>query len=125
KAGRVERPYCTICGQPQAGRLGFEYQENFCCAACRESPRLPQGRIYGALFYEGAIAQAIKLLKFHGKTRLAPHLAEAMMAFAFREMDRGAYHILAPVPLHRVRQRERGFNQAELLANAIAPAFPG
>ncbi len=87
-------------------------------------PAPPYRRIYAAAHFTGAIAEAIKLVKFHDKRRLIAPLAAAMTEFAQREMDCAAYHALVPVPLHTVRLRERGFNQAHLLAEALLPVFP-
>ncbi|MEX2015127.1 MAG: ComF family protein [Candidatus Hydrogenedentales bacterium] len=121
---RIHRPFCTVCGRPHAGETGFGTQANFPCARCRDRGPQPFRRIYGAAVYEGAIADAVKLLKFHDKPRLARPLAEEMGEMAARELDCAAYNWIVPVPLHRVRGRERGFNQAELLANALLPLFP-
>ena len=121
---RLEPPFCTVCGRPQAARLGFGAVENFPCPACRAAPAPPYRRVFGAVAYEGAIAEAIKLLKFHDRGRIAHLLAEIMAAFAEREMNCGQYDDLVPVPLHRVRRRARGFNQAQLLAKELLPLFP-
>jgi len=47
-----------------------------------------------------------------------------MIDFAQQEMDLDRYDLLIPVPLHPIRERERGFNQSYLLAAAIQPTFP-
>jgi ComF family protein len=121
---RVAAPYCTECGKPHAGMIGFGMPQNYPCAACREKPNKHIGAIRGAVEYGGAIETAIKLLKFHGKIRLAPPLAGLMRAFAVANLDTASYTHLVPVPLHRVRERERGFNQSALLAREALPAFP-
>jgi ComF family protein len=58
-------------------------------------------------------------LKYHGRRRVAARLAEVLLALpAVRDvLARGA--VLVPVPLHPRRRRERGFNQAELLAREV------
>jgi ComF family protein len=121
----IERPFCSVCGRPHAETLGFGPPTNYPCAACREADiERPYDRIFGAAKYEGPVAEIVKLLKFNDRPRAAALLAERMVALAEREGLDEAYDILAPVPLHTVRLRARGFNQAELLAHAIAPAFP-
>ena len=40
-------------------------------------------------------------------------------------MDPAGYDLLTPVPLHKVRQRARGYNQSERLAREALSAFPG
>lgn len=121
---RVERPFCTMCGRPHAGTVGFGTASNFPCAECRNAKPSAVRRTYGVALYENAVEEAIKLLKFGGRQRLAKPLGALMAAFAAEEMDVEAYDVIVPVPLHAVRQRERGFNQSRLLADEIQHAFP-
>ncbi len=81
-------------------------------------------RIVGAAQYDDVIGEAIRWFKFKGKTRLVEPLAGEMRVFAERELD-DCYAAVIPVPLHRVRLRERGYNQAHLLAHELLPQFPG
>ncbi|HOE66574.1 MAG TPA: ComF family protein [Candidatus Hydrogenedentes bacterium] len=126
RSPRVERPFCTLCGRPHEGAVGFGTLHNFPCADCREvSARArPYGRIYGAAVYAGAVEDAIKLFKFGGRQRLARPLAAMMGEFVAREVETEQYDYLVPVPLHRVRERDRGFNQARLLMHELLPFFP-
>jgi ComF family protein len=80
--------------------------------------------MFGPAVYGEAIGEAIRLFKFQDKRRLVNPLAEVMVEFAENEMDLAFYTRIAPVPLYRVRERERGFNQALLLAKAIRGTFP-
>jgi ComF family protein len=121
---RVERPYCPQCGRPHKGVIGFGWQSNFPCAECRDRASHPIRYAYGAALYEDAVEQAIKLLKFGRRQRLAGSLAEMMAEFARREMNCEEYDYIVPVPLHKVRERERGFNQSRLLVIELLPAFP-
>lgn len=122
----IEAPFCSISGHPHEGAIGFDMPGEFPSAAWRGTTEAQRGfhRMYGASVYEGAVAKAIKLLKFRGKTRVVAPLAGRMRAFAESYMDTAGYGLIVPVPLYRVRLRERGFNQAALLAAAAAPAFP-
>lgn len=121
---RVERPFCNVCGEPQQGRAGFGALQNFPCAKCRKEPPRHCRRIHAAAIYEGAIAEAIRLFKFSERRRLAPVLGEVLRQFIVQEMDVERYSLIVPVPLHGVRQRERGYNQSELLAREIEDLFP-
>jgi ComF family protein len=120
----IRRPYCTHCGRPHPEMRGLGALENYPCADCRKQPPPHIGRIRGAARYEGAVADAVKLLKFHGKVRLAGALAARMGEFAATEVDVETYDALVPVPLHRVRQRARGFNQSSLIARELLESFP-
>ena len=122
---RIECPFCSRCGLPHKERVGFGAVENFPCAQCTSAPPTSYRRIFAATAYEDALAKAVKLLKFYERRRIAGPLAEVMSDFATREMDCDGYDALVPVPLHRVRQRARGFNQAQDLAEKVLPAFPG
>lgn len=124
-AERIERPFCSICGLPHRERLGFDLVvRDYPCADCRSVRTPPYRRVWAACDYAGAIAEAIKLLKFNARPRLAPPLAAELVNYAEHEMDTELYDALVPVPLHRVRQRARGYNQAELIARHTAHAFP-
>lgn len=70
--------------------------------------------------YEGDLKKAVQRLKFYGKRELAGHLADIM----FQSVDKNQYYmktgIITAVPLSPERIRQRGFNQAELLAFELA-----
>ncbi|MCC6488865.1 MAG: ComF family protein [Candidatus Hydrogenedentes bacterium] len=125
RSPRIERPFCPLCGRPHVGAVGMGTRSNFRCGPCSATPwDRPYRRILGAAVYDGAVEEAVKLLKFHDKPRLAGPLAELMGNIAREELDCAAYELLVPVPLHRVRRRERGFNQSQLLASELLPVFP-
>jgi len=126
---RVERPFCPKCGRPHPPAANFSTRHLFLCGPCAagEAP-LPFRRLYAAAIYDRAeacaIAGAIKLLKFGGRRRLVAPLAEELRRVIATEMDPDQYDAVIPTPLHPVRLRTRGFNQSELLAEAVAAAFP-
>jgi ComF family protein len=122
---RVERPFCPVCGRPHPAGVGLGTRSNFRCGPCssgKQDP--PYRRILGAAIYEDAIEEAIKLFKFNDKPRLAGPIGELMAEVATRELDCDAYAHVIPVPLYKVRLRERGFNQSQLLAKEVLPSFP-
>jgi ComF family protein len=63
---------------------------------------------------------AIHELKYRGRRRLAGRLAEALLEEPAVRALASTSDLLAPVPLHPRRLRERGFNQAALIAGEIA-----
>lgn len=67
--------------------------------------------------YSGAARACLHALKYDGELRLVEPLAEAM-AERWRRVGVGG-ELFVPVPVHAARRRERGFDQAELLARAI------
>lgn len=120
----IDAPFCTICGQPHPVAAGFIARDNFPCADCRERPAPAYRRVYGAAVYTQAVEQAIKLFKFHDRPGVARYLGARMVDFATRYMAVDRYGGIVPVPLYRVRERERGYNQSRLLAYEVAPVFP-
>lgn len=110
----LTEPCCARCGVPfaaatQAGAA--------LCPTCIESPPL-FGRARGALRYDAQGRQLILPLKHADRPELAaalaPHMARAG-ASLLHQAD-----LLVPVPLHRRRLFRRRYNQAALLAHAIA-----
>jgi ComF family protein len=75
-------------------------------------------RVWPALVYEERAALAIHALKYGGRPDIAPSLAAELARVA---PSAGADLVL-PMPLHRARARERGYNQAALLAQALSRA---
>ena len=71
--------------------------------------------------FDGPLRQAVHALKYRGTTAVAPPLAKAMFEH-FRAVSIGIAGV-APVPLHPQRLRQRGFNQAALLAQPLARAL--
>lgn len=104
---RAEAPRCPVCWTPGPGGP---------CARCLEAP--PAFEALRARFrFEGDVRRALLEAKFRGKTALLPPLATAAA-----EAVPPAWRIdaVVPIPLHRGRQRQRGYNQAALIAKAVA-----
>jgi ComF family protein len=68
--------------------------------------------------YTGPARACLHALKYDGEQRLVEPLAE-LMAAQWRRAAVGG-EMIVPVPAHAARRRERGFDQAELLARAVA-----
>ncbi|MBX3229887.1 MAG: ComF family protein [Labilithrix sp.] len=102
---------CAACDAPVGAAVLF-------CPACAVSA-LPATSRDGPLAYGGAVAEAIVRMKFQGRADLAPRLARVMIPLA-RALP---VDVVVPVPIHRQRLLERGYNQAALLARPIAGAI--
>jgi ComF family protein len=88
------------------------------CGRCRRG-RSPLGLGASLGPFEGTLRTLVHELKYRGRRRVAERLAELLLerAETARVLARDA--VLVPVPLHPRRLRERGFNQAELVARAL------
>ena len=90
------------------------------CQPCRVAPpAFVKAVAYGG--YHGELRSLVHLLKYEGMQpiagRLGVLLADSLEAFAPTRM------LVIPVPMHPVKQRQRGFNHAELLARAAMVAM--
>ena len=72
-----------------------------------------------AFAFEGPVRRALAALKYTGVSRLAPILADAAAPRLRELVSAIGPAVLVPVPVHAVRLRERGYNQAALLARAL------
>ena len=104
----VPGPLCDRCGQPAFADLA--------CRICLDwAPGLR--RVRSAVWLEESARMAVHRLKYDGWWRVAESLARTM-----RELEPLTGRVsLIPVPLGSRRARERGYNQSERIAAALAP----
>jgi ComF family protein len=104
-------PCCARCAHPFAHEAG----EGVECAACMADPPA-YDRLRAAVAY-GEVSRRVALrLKYGGR----PGTAETMARFMARHVAAEPDMIVAAVPLHRWRIWRRGYNQAGLIATALA-----
>jgi ComF family protein len=91
--------------------------------ACRACRRLSEALelVRATYAYEGPARSAVHVLKFRAGPQVAPLLG-GLMRDSLRQRPLRA-EVLVPVPLAASRQRQRGYNQAALLAEQVAPAL--
>ena len=112
------KPYCEICGRPLPG-LTRQERETLLCPACRDKTyAFDRARSFAT--YEAPLVQAILLLKFEQIEPLGAWFAERLAELVHDEGNPLAADVVVPVPLHRDRQRERGYNQAALISRPLA-----
>jgi ComF family protein len=106
---RVEAPFCARCGGTAA--------TDGLCARCSTLP-LQIDCIRSVVYFEGTLREVVHLFKYNDRTILAEPMGDLMAAYWKQnpmEVD-----VVVPVPLHAARLRERGYNQAALLAHEMA-----
>lgn len=109
---------CIGCGEEGNGFL-CDICGSSIDAGVRERPFAPPVRAlyYATSFSNMLVANAIHALKYSLVRELAEPLGNFLIApLALLKKIEQRKIILVPVPLHRRRYRERGFNQSELLA---------
>ena len=87
-----------------------------------EGPPDPLLQLEWCAPFTGTLRRALHALKYAGERRLARPLGEAIAA-RWRHAGAGG-DIFVPIPVHAARRRERGYDQAELIAAAAAGAMP-
>ena len=120
-------PKCPICGRSSDG------EKDAPCPPCRQADFWisgPQAVVPGRAFvrcvcagwYRGALKESMTRFKFQGCHRYAlaygPMLAEAIRTYL-----PGSYDCITWTPVSAARRRERGYDQAQLLAQATAEAL--
>jgi len=109
---------CVTCGRPLEA-YPLREGEVLLCPACKTGQyEFDRARSYA--IYEGALIRAIVLLKFEEMTPLGHWFGERLAELVRRGEEELAADVVVPVPLHRQRQRERGYNQADLIARPLA-----
>ncbi len=107
-------PRCPLCGEAIAAQTGL-------CTPCWSNLEVPQSApgddVIAATLYNDASRDLVLSYKHGRKLALAPMMARLMAA---RLDGLGGDWVLVPVPLHRWRLWQRGFNQSALLAREIA-----
>jgi ComF family protein len=106
----VRPPWCDRCGQPEP-HFGP-------CRLCAEWPPALQSVRSAVWLAEGA-QQAVHALKYSGLPRIADDLALALASLRPRTGGPSGAALI-PIPLAPQRLRQRGYNQSEVLARALA-----
>lgn len=110
-------PLCDRCGTPFEGEISGEFE----CANCQELD-LQFSSARSAVAAKGMVLDIIHRWKYLDAIWFEPFLAGLLVREARPALAGGRWDFLVPVPLHRVRQSEREFNQAEHLAKALGAA---
>ncbi len=115
---RSQEPWCLTCALPM--RHGSLSTGPTRCDSCRGGRSFDQARAFG--LFEGQLRELVTRLKYSGDRRLGYPLGHLLHDAAHEHFTLQDYEAVVPVPLHRDRLAERGFNQAYLLAKPLAAA---
>lgn len=117
---------CSVCGEGLISPYAFsDNQAELRCGLCRRmDPPFAKPAAYGS--YDGGLRELIHLLKYE-QVRPAANLLGRMLAEVISDLKLSyddADLLVVPVPLHARKLRQRGFNQAELIARAALKLKP-
>ena len=105
----IETPTCFFCQRISPGGKT--------CPRCRATHALTGVVVAG--YHEGVLQQAVHALKYDFITELAEPLGSFLASTLYAKFANSQVGIV-PIPLSRARLAQRGFNQSELLARAVA-----
>lgn len=111
---RIATPRCRSCALPAP----LQTTDPFLCFGCTAEP-LPVEWCEAWGEYRGPLEKVLQALKFRRHDFLDDALA-GLLEERLRERNDLAFHAIVAVPMHRRRERRRGYNQAELLGRALA-----
>jgi len=105
----ITEPRCKKCSKPIA-----QEEEEYCSDCERKNFHFTKG--YAIWVYDEAMRRSIANFKYHNKREYAKFYIEEMLLAYGDEIKKMAPDVIVPIPLHRSKYRERGYNQAEVLA---------
>jgi len=106
----LEEPLCACCGRVVSRPVAK-------CTVCQRRP-LPLQQVRAAVLFSDPIPKVIHHMKYNGLFALAQPLANLMVeAWTKWQIP---VDLVVPIPLHPDRQRERGYNQSDLLTRHLS-----
>ncbi len=116
--GFIRQPYCFQCGVP--ADLSYAYpHEEFVCGVCRQSPyQFDQARSMG--FYDTVLRTTIHHFKYRRQMGVLPEMDRLLEKYFEENSGFCQDFTVSPVPLHFNKMKERGFDQAFLIARQVA-----
>lgn len=116
KAQRIVPPFCAKCSEPFAGAI----TDSFTCGNCAHR-KLQFDAAVSAYRSRGVVRFLILQFKYNRQLHLRHPIGDWLIdAMADPRLCGRKFDMIIPVPLHPARLRERGFNQAQLLAVILA-----
>jgi ComF family protein len=115
---RLREPLCHVCGRPLGPWVTLGPEAPRCQLCRREFYAFNLARSFA--LYDAAMARAIVQLKYEAIYSLGDWFATRLEELVRRAPEALEADVIVPVPLHPSRLRERGYNQAEVIARPLA-----
>jgi competence protein ComFC len=107
----IAPPFCRRCGLPFEGEITVQFE----CSNCRDMD-LHFTTARSAAIARGLVLDVIHRYKYQNAVWFEPFLADLLARQALPVLRCEKWDLIVPVPLHSVKERERGFNQAQQLS---------
>ncbi len=112
------KPPCPLCDRPTTDHLCIYCQRQLLETKLQQ-PLQPHSNLLAWGKYDGALKRTIAACKYQNHPELATHLGY-LLGIAWLKCYSGQQQLcVVPIPLHVDKQRERGFNQADLIAQGF------
>ncbi len=115
----IHSPFCQICGDPLNGAIATAVV----CAGCTACPPAFE-RARSAARFRGVLRTVLHDFKYRGATWVSRDLVILLRVCYEIYFARAGLDTVTYVPLYPARERERSYNQACLLAQGLAAAYP-
>lgn len=112
----IEEPRCKKCSKP------IESEEKEYCHDC-ETKQHHYKEGYALWVYDSFMKKSIADFKFHGRREYSDFYIDEIINRYGNRIQKIAPDILVPVPVHKSKQIQRGYNQADILARGIGAAL--
>ena len=114
----IRPPFCERCGLPYPGDLTTPFE----CTNCREL-ELHFTSARSAVVAKSVVLEVIHRFKYQRALWFENFLADLFLREAVPVLRGEGWDFIVPVPLHPLKEREREFNQAEILARHLGEAI--
>ena len=109
----LKEPKCKKCGKE------IEKEDQEYCSDCQRFRHFFD-RGASVFAYDQVMRRSISMFKYHNRREYAAFYAEEMHRNCHRLITMCAPEVILPVPIHNYKRRQRGFNQAELVAKELS-----
>lgn len=111
----LAEPLCQVCGRPLPGG---RYSLADTCSSCRsDPPDFDMARAWGP--YQGGLRELLRAFKYQNMRPLAGPLSGLLEQVLNQQLP-CRFDWIVPVPLHKKRLAERGYDQAGLLSRQLS-----
>ena len=111
---KIESNVCSKCGKP----IEYVYEQlsdyRYKCKECQESFHYFRKHKSYAL-YEGSIKVSLMKLKYKGDAYQSVQMGRYLAKVLNDDSFESKYDYIVPVPIHKIRKWQRGYNQSELI----------
>lgn len=108
----IKQPFCLKCGKPLA-----QEEKEYCHDCSVQKHYFDRGM---ALFEYKSISDSLYRFKYKGRQEYASYYASCMADKGRKFIEECRPDALVPVPIHKSRRYQRGYNQAEVLARELS-----